>query len=268
VKRARTDPNGEWRPAAATDCRSPCPALNTLANHGLLPRDGKNIDYDMLKHALIDIYALGPAFGTIFAHSATKKFANPATHKFSLCDLLINVHSSDQASKSTGIEHSASLSREDRPTTSDWSHKLDYTQRSPNQNQIDIVMHSSKTDMITLPDFVHAREALWMKSFAARPALKSDKLSTQEHVIANVEGCLFLGALSGNSNQGKFQISKTYAQSILRDERLPPGWKKTSTELGIPQLLSCLSQQGFAWAKSEFAGMLEISKHWFGLGLL
>lgn len=26
------------------DLRSPCPALNSMANHGILPRDGRNID--------------------------------------------------------------------------------------------------------------------------------------------------------------------------------------------------------------------------------
>ena len=32
------------------DSRSPCPALNCLANHGYLPRDGKNITPEVLQH--------------------------------------------------------------------------------------------------------------------------------------------------------------------------------------------------------------------------
>ncbi|RLN57339.1 hypothetical protein BBJ29_005607 [Phytophthora kernoviae] len=39
--------------------RSPCPALNTLANHGYLPRDGHNITHDMLRTALMNVYNLG-----------------------------------------------------------------------------------------------------------------------------------------------------------------------------------------------------------------
>ncbi|KAG7387870.1 hypothetical protein PHYBOEH_008110 [Phytophthora boehmeriae] len=39
--------------------RSPCPALNTLANHGYLPRDGHNITHDMLRTALMKVYNLG-----------------------------------------------------------------------------------------------------------------------------------------------------------------------------------------------------------------
>jgi hypothetical protein len=33
--------------------RSPCPALNALANHGFLPRNGKNITLAMLEQASI-----------------------------------------------------------------------------------------------------------------------------------------------------------------------------------------------------------------------
>lgn len=36
-----------------TDARSPCPMLNTLANHGLIARDGRNIKSDDLFNALM-----------------------------------------------------------------------------------------------------------------------------------------------------------------------------------------------------------------------
>ena len=35
-----------------TDSRSPCPALNVLANHGYIPRDGKNVSLDLLQSVL------------------------------------------------------------------------------------------------------------------------------------------------------------------------------------------------------------------------
>lgn len=35
----------DWRAPGPGDLRSPCPALNALANHGLLPRDGRNSEY-------------------------------------------------------------------------------------------------------------------------------------------------------------------------------------------------------------------------------
>ncbi|QYT05274.1 HEME_HALOPEROXIDASE domain-containing protein [Trichoderma simmonsii] len=33
----------DWQPAGPNDSRGPCPGLNSLANHGFLPRSGKNI---------------------------------------------------------------------------------------------------------------------------------------------------------------------------------------------------------------------------------
>ncbi|GKZ51394.1 hypothetical protein AbraIFM66951_005644 [Aspergillus brasiliensis] len=42
------------------DSRSPCPGLNALANHGYLPRDGKNIDYDLINKATQDAYGWAP----------------------------------------------------------------------------------------------------------------------------------------------------------------------------------------------------------------
>lgn len=35
----------------ATVSRGPCPGLNALANHGILPRDGKNLDLATVKAA-------------------------------------------------------------------------------------------------------------------------------------------------------------------------------------------------------------------------
>lgn len=42
----------------ATYSRSPCPGLNSLANHGYLPRDGRNITSAVLKEAIQSIFML------------------------------------------------------------------------------------------------------------------------------------------------------------------------------------------------------------------
>lgn len=45
-----------WIPAAliANASRSPCPMLNTFANHAFLPRDGRNITRDDFNNAMVD----------------------------------------------------------------------------------------------------------------------------------------------------------------------------------------------------------------------
>lgn len=50
---ALSDPSEHrYEPSRPTDSRSPCPALNVLANHGYLPRDGKNIPADLLQRVV------------------------------------------------------------------------------------------------------------------------------------------------------------------------------------------------------------------------
>ncbi|KAK8108241.1 Cloroperoxidase [Apiospora kogelbergensis] len=41
------DDDHEWRAPVEGQVRGPCPMLNTLANHGFMPRDGKNINKKM-----------------------------------------------------------------------------------------------------------------------------------------------------------------------------------------------------------------------------
>lgn len=42
--------------------RSPCPGLNALANHGYLPRNGKDLDYAMINVASQEAYNFAPGF--------------------------------------------------------------------------------------------------------------------------------------------------------------------------------------------------------------
>ncbi|CVK85463.1 hypothetical protein LB506_005644 [Fusarium annulatum] len=63
VASALPDPKGhEFRAAGPYDSRSPCPGLNALANHGYLPRDGANLDYDMINHAAQAAYNFEDGF--------------------------------------------------------------------------------------------------------------------------------------------------------------------------------------------------------------
>jgi hypothetical protein len=50
---------GQWpsfEPAKEGDSRSPCPALNAMANHGILPRDGKNIPFTEMSRKIHETY--------------------------------------------------------------------------------------------------------------------------------------------------------------------------------------------------------------------
>ncbi|OWZ05597.1 hypothetical protein PHMEG_00022284 [Phytophthora megakarya] len=71
--------------------RSPCPALNSLANHGYIPRNGHNIGKGVLKAALMKVFNMAN-------DSATTQISQ-VTEIFSL----------DMLSKHNAPEHDASL---------------------------------------------------------------------------------------------------------------------------------------------------------------
>ncbi|KAF2643328.1 Cloroperoxidase [Massarina eburnea CBS 473.64] len=93
----------DWHPAVSTDLRSPCPGLNALANHGILPRDGKNITVPILVNAL-DKLKVSEELATLLSLVALKTSNDPASGTFDL----------DNLNKHNIIEHDGSLSRKDQ----------------------------------------------------------------------------------------------------------------------------------------------------------
>ena len=68
--------------------RGPCPGLNTLANHGYLPRNGKEISLDILKDAMLEGFNIEHADAILLFTQAIRtspKF--PLTRTFDLADL-------------------------------------------------------------------------------------------------------------------------------------------------------------------------------------
>ncbi|KAK8060813.1 hypothetical protein PG996_010743 [Apiospora saccharicola] len=96
------EPSGhEWQAAKAGDSRGPCPMLNSLANHGFLPRDGRNINAQQATSALQDGLNFDPEpfASQIRGSMQVSRSSNNGT-TFNLVDL-------DQKP----FEHDASLSR-------------------------------------------------------------------------------------------------------------------------------------------------------------
>ncbi|KAI9759773.1 MAG: hypothetical protein M4579_002072, partial [Chaenotheca gracillima] len=94
-----------WSPAGPDDSRAPCPGLNTLANHGLLPHDGRNITVEMTVAAFKTGFNMGSDVITTAATNAVNLGPSGST-TFDLANL----------NKPHAIEHDASLSREDYNT--------------------------------------------------------------------------------------------------------------------------------------------------------
>ncbi|KAK7701106.1 hypothetical protein SLS64_010437 [Diaporthe eres] len=95
------------------DARSACPGINALANHGWLPRNGRNITYDMLVEAVRGGFAFDlppsiPGFANNTFHAAISDPANIAVHpENTTFDMdTINTHNGP-------IEMDGSISRKD-----------------------------------------------------------------------------------------------------------------------------------------------------------
>lgn len=88
-----------------TDVRSPCPALNSLANHGLLPRDGKNIDLTTLENGMFLGFSLAKAATDFVGNSALSTSTTGNASTFNLNDL---AQHDPQA-----LEHDGSMTRND-----------------------------------------------------------------------------------------------------------------------------------------------------------
>jgi len=94
----------EYIPPKDGDSRCPCPALNAMANHGILPHDGRNISFKELSKSIRATCNVSPSL-SFFVPNYAANMLNKSYSKdtFDLAEL--NLHN--------GIEHDASLTRDD-----------------------------------------------------------------------------------------------------------------------------------------------------------
>ncbi|QPG97988.1 hypothetical protein C2857_007126 [Epichloe festucae Fl1] len=86
------------------DSRSPCPGLNTLANHGFIPHNGRNVNFVNLVAAALEGLGTSPETSALVAGIGLASSHNPLTLGFDLEDLRNHLFL---------IEHDCSISRND-----------------------------------------------------------------------------------------------------------------------------------------------------------
>ena len=92
----------KWKKPGPKDVRGPCPAMNSLANHGFFPHDGRNITVPMMVDVLGKVFNLSPEMATIVGHIGLATRSPDATF-LDLPDL----------NKHNAFEHDGSMSRVD-----------------------------------------------------------------------------------------------------------------------------------------------------------
>ncbi len=101
----------QWSPPGPDDIRGPCPAMNSLANHGFLPRNGRDITLQMLQEALPWAMNVGSDLADVFYAGTLGMGLTNLEGKFDL----------DNLDKHNAIEHDGSLSRADASTGNNYS---------------------------------------------------------------------------------------------------------------------------------------------------
>ncbi|KAF5392876.1 hypothetical protein D9757_000869 [Collybiopsis confluens] len=198
----------EYVPPGDGDSRSACPMLNAMANHGILPHDGKNITFTTLSETVHSTYNFAPSF-CYFAPNYIAGILKRDYSKdtFDLADL--SVHN--------GIEHDASLTREDT------FHQPD--QGKPHLPFIEelLSMASGKNPKIKGDD---PKAVLLTSDDLARYSAKR-RIEAKEH---NPEFSMAIQhRMFGSSNSSTLlricggRVSDL--RSFLIEERIPQGWE-------------------------------------------
>ncbi|KAI0742866.1 Cloroperoxidase [Daedaleopsis nitida] len=225
------DDSHPYVPAGPNDSRSPCPALNALANHGHLPHDGRSITLTQLVSALRHVYnvsspvAMGLSLGGLVL-CGRKKPGLTFARELDLHDL----------ARHNFIEHDGSLVHADAPNPED---KFAPTAVEPallrqllDINTGDLTLHdlcrfqlerhaphASRTMDTLHARFAKGEVALLYEvlSMAPSDAPRTDSAKTEERLEPRV-------------------VPKRFLEQWLGEERLPDGWKRPAQELGFPAL--------------------------------
>ncbi|KAF9453351.1 putative chloroperoxidase [Macrolepiota fuliginosa MF-IS2] len=201
----------EYIPPKEGDSRCSCPALNALANHGILPRDGKNIQFKEMGRVIRTTYNFSATFCYFVPHYAAEMLGKD--YGKDTIDLQeIDLHN--------GIEHDASLVREDAALSPD--------QSKPHVKYItELLASASGKDengnaVLTAQDlskFSAKRRA------DARELNKDFTLDFFHKVFGSTNASTMLVAFGGRVKD---------LETWLLEERFPDGWEtKIKSRLGM-----------------------------------
>ncbi|CAM1511038.1 Fc.00g085510.m01.CDS01 [Cosmosporella sp. VM-42] len=233
---------GTYSHAGANDIRSPCPLINCLANHGYLPRDGRNVRVKEVTAAMNEI-GLSTALGAVFAHpiflehqqagqgDAVQRprsllgniwfyLRNPWALAFAAFGMrkpgqkdsvghkVLNL---DQLALPGVVEHDISLTRRDHQQGDNLTLQPDLVK--------DLLACSSDGKTLTATDLAELRRRRVAKQKEVNPGLYYGPF---QHQIACTEIALVLDVFGDGD-----KVRCDYARAFFEEERLPvnEGWK-------------------------------------------
>ncbi|TQN67024.1 putative sterigmatocystin biosynthesis peroxidase stcC [Colletotrichum shisoi] len=215
-----------WLAPDAAAVRSPCPMLNSLANHGYLARDGRAISMADL------ISGLGSALH--FNESLVRTLGTPAFATSTTGDP--TTFNLDDIAKHNVIEHDGSLSRADFVVTGDaktfnqtvWAETRGYLEAG--------AAAAAKVDAQTMAT---ARSKRIATAQATNPSFG---LTSSQVTVSLGESAVILGTIGQSFSEPAAPLE--WLRVVFEQERLPfaEGWTTSETEITTAQVLA-LSQR-------------------------
>jgi len=195
--------DNEYIKASESDSRSPCPALNALANHGILPRDGRNISAFQLMGAIREHYHVSLPMAFLLSFLGTF-----------LCGRWFRVDLHDFARHNL-IEHDASLThRNAMPGDL-------YAPVDPDKELLDDLLDVKNPEVLSFEDLV---------------AVRARRNETLPRPLGKFLNAIALGevALTAQTLTDEYgNISKQSVKEWFWDQRLPRGWSRPATPIGL-----------------------------------
>ncbi|KAF7304159.1 HEME-HALOPEROXIDASE domain-containing protein [Mycena indigotica] len=224
------------------DERSPCPGLNTLANHGYLPHNGKNFTVKTLMDASLkgfnvdwDAILIAAKFGML-SRNDFGSIENMSLGALSLHNL---------------VEHDASISRNDfGDGTGDHIHF--------NETTFSVMANANPgVDYYNTTSAAAVQYARLQHSKETNPFLVNTK---KEFVLRSHENSLYL-SIFGDPLTGI--APKKFVQIFFREERLPvqEGWKLPTTKITAATLspLDHAIRDASNWTETSVCGPVVLS---------
>ncbi|TVY75661.1 putative sterigmatocystin biosynthesis peroxidase [Lachnellula suecica] len=185
----------------ADDVRCPCPALNTLANHGFIPHDGKNMTLPILIAGLKNGMNVGADFATVIGSLGLMSVPD---------NLLATSFDLNQLDEHNfPIEHDASLSRADYYLNNGDNYSFNQT------NFDQVLAFYEGMNETSIPVAAKAKYARVQTELARDPKITYGAL---QFVLSYGETALYLSVF-GNPTTGVGPVE--YVKTFFEEERLP-----------------------------------------------
>jgi hypothetical protein len=205
-----------YEPAKPTDSRCSCPALNAMANHGILNRDGRNIKFTDMTKLIQETFHFAPTF-CLFVPLYAAEFLGRDYYKDTLDLSDLDVHNK--------IEHDASFFREDVPAPQDKPVAPLVHMFLNNATGDPSALPASKTKNI-VPSALHEKYVL-PADMSLFSSLRRAHCKATNGQYTMTKSHRSFSASNGSTVLTFFHPSPTYLEPFLIEERLPDFWHPT-----------------------------------------